>query len=280
MSNNFWGNPDSFSLVLRCTTQRYAHAFRDFGQIKFSTPESWVQYEEEYGDGRGDKLEGTIAAFHLLDPDHAIPIIQKYKQCKGLLKISYGERMYLKIDRDMKLPCFCIYLQKLSLFDCPKETGVQTLKATIPYSYFRDFSDNMTPDDILKLPTLDRPALIFISDYPEFKQRLVNKLKSIGLLDNEIIEANVTYFDFDQYGRYGYWDFGQSSPMELAIKHIRFKDQNEGRFIINTDNSKVLETLKNPIEIGSLADICTISDNYFYDGMRVELTADIQAYPE
>ena len=103
----------------------------------------------------------------------------------------------------MHLPCFCLYYLKNSMFICPKEPGIQKLKTSIPYSYFRDFADNMSPEEVQKLPEDERPVLIVIEDYPEFKRRLVHKLIEIGLLDREIIETKVSYFDFDQYGEFG-----------------------------------------------------------------------------
>lgn len=245
MNDNCWGNPDAFSMVLRCTKMRYARTFLNCGQIKFSTPSSWVEYEEKYGDGRGDRLEGTMATFNIWDFENSLPILRKYSHYTDLLKIQNGNRIYLKRRRDMHLPCFCLYYLKNSMFICPKEPGIQKLKTSIPYSYFRDLADNMSPEEVQKLPEDERPVLIVIEDYPEFKRRLVHKLIEIGLLDREIIETKVSYFDFDQYGEFGWWDFGQKSPMELAVKHIRFKDQNEGRFIINTDNQRILQLLVN-----------------------------------
>ena len=50
----------------------------------------------------------------------------------------------------MHLPCFCLYYLKNSMFICPKEPGIQKLKTSIPYSYFRDFADNMSPEEVAK----------------------------------------------------------------------------------------------------------------------------------
>lgn len=216
MNDNCWGNPDAFSMVLRCTKMRYARTFLNCGQIKFSTPSSWVEYEEKYGDGRGDRLEGTMATFNIWNFENSLPILRKYSHYTDLLKIQNGNRIYLKRRRDMHLPCFCLYYLKNSMFICPKEPGIQKLKTSIPYSYFRDFADNMSPEEVQKLPEDERPVLIVIEDYPEFKRRLVHKLIEIGLLDREIIETKVSYFDFDQYGEFGWWDFGQKSPMIVS----------------------------------------------------------------
>ena len=84
MNDNCWGNPDAFSMVLRCTKMRYARTFLNCGQIKFSTPSSWVEYEEKYGDGRGDRLEGTMATFNIWDFENSLPILRKYSHYTDL----------------------------------------------------------------------------------------------------------------------------------------------------------------------------------------------------
>lgn len=276
MNENRWANPNSFSLVLRCTKMQYARSFFKNGQIKFSTPESWVKYEEEYGDGRGDRLEGTIATFNIWDIENSLPILKKYSHYTDLFSVPIGNRIYLKRKRDMQLPCFCLYYLKNSMFPCPEKTGIQELKTSIPYSYFRDFADNLSPEEVKKLPEDEKPVIIVIENYPEFKQRLTRKLLEIGLHKDEIIEAEVHYCDFNKYGEFGYWDFCQNSPMELAIKNIRFQNQSEGRFIINTDNQHILQLLSGPIEIGPLDDICTVCDRYLHDGMDIVAKVNIE----
>ena len=64
--------------------------------------------------------------------------------------------------------------------------------------------------------------------------------------------------------------------MELAIKNIRFQNQSEGRFIINTDNQHILQLLSSPIEIGPLDDICTVCDRYLHDGMDIVAKVNIE----
>ena len=278
MSDSLWKKPNSFSLVLRCTKKKYAKAFLEKGQIKFSTPQSWVEYGKKYGDGRGDCLEGTIACFNNLDFENKISILKKYEfynNKNNLIKMKCGNRIYIKIKREMQLPCFCLYYLKTEMFNCPAKTGVHKLKTSIPGSYFRAFADNISREKAEMLPEEERPVLLVINNYPEFKNRLINKLISMGVNSNEIIETLVTYYDFDQYGEMGWIDLDIESPLELVFKHIKFKDQNEGRIIINTKNEKTLLMLKEPIEIGPLDDICLICDKYLYEGVDVELTANV-----
>ncbi|RNB82104.1 hypothetical protein EDM59_21065 [Brevibacillus nitrificans] len=270
-----WAEPEDFFSVFRCTTQKYAETFLKKGEIKFSTPSSWVKYAFEKGEGRGDKLEGTMATFHAFDIEHLTKLNQKYRKYSDLERIRIGQRIYLKRARDMELPCFCFYLVKQSLFDCPNEEGVHRVTGTVPASYFRDFMDNLDPKEVEKLDQKDKPAVIVINDYKEFEQRIINALMALGLNREEIIITRVAYIDFDKYGEHGWWDFGQKSPMELTIKHTRFENQSEGRIIINTDNERITQILGKPIEIGSLEDIATVSNTYLHEGMSIEATVDL-----
>jgi hypothetical protein len=272
-----WAEPENFVSVFRCTTQKYAETFLKKGEIKFSTPSSWVKYAFEKGEGRGDKLEGTMATFHAFDIEHLTELNQKYRKYSDLVRISIGQRVYLKRSRDMELPCFCFYLLKQSMFDFPNEEGKHRLTATVPASYFRDFMDNLDPQEVEKLDRKDKPAVIVINDYKEFEQRITNALMALGLNREEIIITRVAYIDFDEYGECGWWDFGQRPPMELAIKHNRFENQSEARIIINTDDERIRQILAKPIEIGSLEDIAMVSNTYLHEGMSVEITVDLES---
>lgn len=281
MNNSEWGNPNDFFMTFRCMKRKYARPFFKNGRIKFSTPASWVEYARQHGTGRGDHFEGSFATFNPLDLDSAIPLFKKYsRKYPDIVSMTIGSRCYLKRKRDMELPCLCMYYLKNKNFPCPDVEGIHELERTIPASYFRDFADNLPPEAIERLPEDDRPAIVMISDYPEFKRRLIEKLLELGVYKEEIFECNVNYLDFEQYGEDGWWDFGQSSPMELTIKHIRFEAQSEGRIIINTDRARIKELLKNPIEIGSIEDISQYCDQYFYDGIRVIIHADVVELPE
>lgn len=288
-----WENPDNFSMVFRCMKQEYARLFFEKGQIKFSTPRSWVEWEKKHGDGRGDQLEGTLATFDIFDAEHAAQAIKKYCAAYNDMKLlakyytAYediepmlnGNRCYLKRRSDMDLPCLCLYYLKNSMFPCPNAPGIHTLQCDIPASYFRDFADNATPEYVNSLSADDKPAVVIIKDYPAFKQRLIEKLLSLGIRREEIIEIGVSYIDFEQYGESGWWDFGQRSPKELAVKHIRFANQSEGRFIINTQRSEVRKMLSDSIEIGSLEDISQLCNQYFYDGIQVTLQVTVDEQP-
>src|SRR5690625_6076126 len=118
-----WAKPNDFSIVCRLTSSKYADSFLDTGSIKFNTPQSWIDYSKTYGDGRGDVYEGTLAFCGSLDVERISELIGKYESgcvlnpnSRPLLKEVSGERLFLKDERSLKLPCFCVYIIKNSLF--------------------------------------------------------------------------------------------------------------------------------------------------------------------
>ncbi|MFN0224069.1 hypothetical protein [Paenibacillus sp. KR2-11] len=278
-----WAKPNDFSAVFRLTSSKYADAFLDTGSIKFNTPQSWIDYSKKYGDGRGDGYEGTLAFCDGLDVERIAELTRKYESScilnpntRPLLKEISGERLFLKDKRSLVLPCFCVYIMKNSLFPCPDSGGKHRVTAEIPPSYFRDFSDNLLPEDIGNLPLEDQPALIVISDFEEFKNRLYRALRQLGLEDSEILIGNVSYFDFEAHGYKGWMDFGQKYPKELLVKNIRFAEQSEARVIIKTVKKEVMERLYGaPIELGCMKDIAQVHKGYLHEGIRIEMTVDI-----
>ena len=91
-----WAKPDEFSLTMRCTEVKYADSFLEKGEIKFNTPQSWVNRAIELGEGRGDKFEGTIAIYHIEDLKNMKLINEKYKNCSHLEWINYDNNVYIK----------------------------------------------------------------------------------------------------------------------------------------------------------------------------------------
>lgn len=272
-----WANPNDFSAVFRCTSVKYADEFMKKGSIKFNTPSSWIQYSMDKGEGRGDRLEGAVALCHFADVEKIVELNQEYKDYLSLVRMPYEERIYLKNSRSLNLPCYCLYIMKHSLFECPNKEGEHRVCADIPASYFRDFMDDLPPEDVEKLSDDEKPALIIINDFNEFKNRLIEKLVSIGLDEREIIISSVRYLDFEKYGREGWWDFGKMFPKELLIKNKRFENQSEARIIVNTDKEHVKEVLyNNPIEIGPMIGIAKVYKGYLYKGLNVEMTCRIE----
>lgn len=276
MDKNGWGNPNSFTLAFRCTNRKYAKSFFEYGEMKFSTPKSWVEYALNNSIGRGDPHEGTIAYYDVGDINKMIELNNKYNNYRDLIRVKVNNRIYLKRATSMNLPCFCFYTLKTSMFDCPVESGIHELETTIPASYFRDFSDHKSISQVENMESDDQPAVIYIENFDEFIDKIINKLLSIGLNHDEIIVTNIRYVDFNQYGPTGWVDTNTVSPNELTIKDIRFIEQSEVRIIINTSNKKVLKRLENPIRIGNLDGIVQVVNRYLYDGMQVKLKANIE----
>lgn len=278
-----WARPDDFSLVFRLTSSEYVDKFIDKGSIKFNTPQSWIDYAKEHGTGRGDGYEGTIAFCDVTDYERVFQLYEKYHSNNILIRDSRplitginGQRLLLKDKRSLQLPCFCVYIMKHSLFHCPNRTGKQRLSAEIPGSYFRDFSDNSSPEEISNLPLEKQPALIIIRDFDEFKRRLYNSLRKLGLKDTEILTDIVSYYNFEQQESYGEKDFERKYPYELFIKSTRFKEQSEARVIIKTTKVEIIKYLyNNAIELGCMKDIAEVYKGYLYNGVEVEMTMNI-----
>lgn len=278
-----WAEPNHFTAVFRLTSSKYADDFLDKGSIKFNTPQSWIDYSKKYGDGRGDGLEGTLAFCGIFDVERFSELKGKYSatdflnpNTRPLLIENDGARLLLKDRRSLELPCFYVYILKHSLFTCPDSSGKHRVSANIPPSYFRDFSDNYLPEDVEALKLEDQPALIIISDFEAFKNRLYTALRMIGLDDVEIILGNVSYFDFAAYGAEGWMDFQQKYPNELLVKNIRFAEQSEARVIIKTAKKDIIKRLHDaPIELGSMRDIAQVHKSYLHGGMRIEMTVEV-----
>ena len=264
-------------MVFRCTSSKYADDFIKKGAIKFNTPEFWANYAIENCEGRGDRLEGTIAMYHQYDIKAMEELNEKYSIGNNLIKMPFGDRVYLKNKRSMELPCYCCYILDDSLFKIQYIKDTYRFVAKVSKTYFRDFMDNLSLQQVEKIPDDEKPAVIVISNFNEFKRRLYKKLLSIGLEENEIITSAVVYENFNEYGDTGWIDFGQKSPIELTIKSDRFIEQSEIRIIINTDKKDIKDFLKeNTIEIEPMDDIASVYNGYLYDGIDIIIHPDKQ----
>ena len=263
-----WVNPFETLFFLRCTSVKYAKDFIEKGSVKFGTPKAWEEAAlKSHIIGRGDPYEGTIAFAHSMDIEHILELNIKYPNTD---RLYYNNRTLFKRVRSMNLPCFCMYGLNIDQFNTPKQDGWQKVKAEIPASYFFDFVDNKTVEEVFNLPEEDKPAVIVINNPSEFRKRVENYLISIGCDKNEIMFNYVNYMNFDKYGEDGWFDFSQIEPKELFIKSDSFSSQKEVRIVVNTDKKDVLEKLNSPQEIGSMKDIATVLENFFKDGIKVE----------
>lgn len=281
--SNQWGNPNSSIFRIRIMEKKYAESFLKQGNILLGTPQSWVSYAEKYGEGRGDRLEGTLFFCDIHNMNKIVEMNNKYNSThllferKGCVKPQIiNHRVVFKDKRTMKLPCYCFYVIKVGDFELPKSTGKCELEVKIDGSYFKDFVDNKSYDEICKLPDEKKPVLIIISDFEKFKIRLVNALNNIGIKEKDILLEYIRYVDFNKLGDDGYIDILRSFPYELFVKDKRFEKQREGRFIVKTTDEVILEKLKYPIELGNLEDIASIHYGYYPEGITIKLDVNIE----
>lgn len=266
------GNVEFF-LTLRCTTQEFAQKLVEHGTIKFGTPQSWVEYEEKYGKGRGDVFEGTFAICHHGDLEQIKKFAEEYKIPDGDIFTYYKNgRLYYKRNTTMNLPCFCLYILRDTAFEIEPREGWQDIQTTIPAEYFKDFSDHKSQSEIEMLPDAKKPAVVVIKDFDAFKERIVKTLLSLGIKRDEILVEAITYYDFEQYGHDGWLEFGQKPPLELGFKSKTFENQSELRFIVNSSNNKAMDYLRNnAIDIGAIDDIAQWYAGYFSEGLEISM---------
>ena len=268
---NEWLNPNESYIIVHSTSVRYARSFIEKGQIKFGTPKEWEQYVSI---GRGDPYEGTQAFANVFDPDNILQLNKKYPDSERM--VCNGRTLF-KNKRSMKLPCFCMYALKMGDFTSPTKEGWQKVSAEIPASYFDDFVDHKTKREIEKEPELDRPAIIVISNFPEFERRLCNYLDSINGKTYSLEKSLIDYYDFEMYGKNGWIDLNVIPPNELFFKSTQYATQSEARLIIDTDDEVLIERLMHPIELGTLSDIAQISEHFFEYGINVEMNVNAYA---
>ena len=254
-----WGEPYQSWMGLRCTEAKWVQAFIEEGSIKFGTPQKWVNEASE-NIGRGDPYEGLIATAPQNDTKR---IYELRKQHPGLIEDKHDGQIILRSERSMKLPAYCYYCISNDFFKCPSEPGEHTVSGHIPAEYFKDFRD---PD----------PAFVMFK-LAEFHRRLINWLKNHGVSENAIMIRKIQYYEFEP----GMWiEINEDQPMELFCKCSRFRVQNEGRIVINTDDKDVLELLSQPIKIGCLKDIAQGADHAVLEqkhGIDVSMQFRIEA---
>jgi hypothetical protein len=92
--------------LFRCTEKQYAESFCTYGNMKFNTPQYWIELEKKEGKGRGDSLEGVYSASHMLD-------INTIKESNSLRKNIHREvkngTIYFRSNDILNLPCFCFF---------------------------------------------------------------------------------------------------------------------------------------------------------------------------
>jgi len=276
LESQAWYESNDVLMTIRCTNSKYARAFVEKGQVKFSTPQSWVDWEKKNAKGRGDLKEGTLAFFDISDADNAIKLLKKYNDQNLYSYEKIKNRCYIKSKRNMDLPSLCFFGLKYSNLNVPSCVGRQKIFATIDEKYFRDFADNMTPKQEAALQEDEKSAIVALNDSGEFISRLIKKLTGMGLEKNEILIRHIKYENYNEYGDESWLDLCVEPPDELFIKDTDFCYQNEFRIVINTNKSDIRKLLhENQIEIGLLDDIAICNTGYPYKGIKVEMDATV-----
>lgn len=161
------------------------------------------------------------------------------------------------------------------MFDVEPRVGEQRIHGVIPGKYFTAFSDNIDVADEV-VSDDEKTSAIFITDYDLLKERIVSKLKEIGVSEEEIIAEPIQYYDTKKYEENYYYEVTSERPKELLWKREEFKEQSEIRIIVNSKNESVMNILRNEvIEIGELTDIAQLANANFDNGLHIAMTITI-----
>lgn len=250
-------------MLFRCTTQEYAERFLATGNIRFGTPQEWIDYYKEHGDGRGDLLEGAFASICDLDERP----INFYKLYRPNVLMTHDERSgnyYFQSSDVLKFRTFCLFGLNKSHFTRDAEGEDRNIYPTgsITQKYFEDFS-SISRENYDNLPKEEKPVLLMISNPHEFFERLKQALFKMGFKENEFIIHPVRYVDKQKP-----FLIGDSVPGELFAKDMYFEYQSEIRVVLMPNNPLAVEQLeqKNGIlDLGSMEDIAEIHEYYFSD---------------
>lgn len=252
-------------MLFRCTESKYADSFRSAGNMKFNTPQYWIDLEKKEGKGRGDLLEAVHASFNIKD-------INAFILCKDLRSNSVVENKgaiaYLRNEDICKLPCYCLFSLDDRFFPntVVDKYGQNRSLGRIDKQYFKDFFEE-SKDYVQSLPEDERPVLLIISNPHEFFKRVRQYFVAIGFKPEEILISPVQYINKNIP-----FICNMEAPFELFLKDESYSHQSEVRIVINTKNVKLLHKIKSlngVINIGSLEDIVDI-EKYYYDDFVME----------
>lgn len=223
-------------LFLRNAKKIRNDEFIKHGTMRFSCAKNWIDAEEKYNTGIGDRLEAVYATCHKNSQIQSLGV-KKYPDTYSFID---GEYECFRRASVIKLPAYCFYyVTNDSLIE---ENGFLTHK--IDKKFYSDFKiENNSENSILSIRNID-----------EFITRLKNTLFNIGIKEHEILIEPIHY---DSRLRKDIYQFNKESPKELFLKDSSYIHQNEVRIVINTTDTKQIEyLLNNEIYLGDLSDIC------------------------
>jgi len=250
-------------MLFRCTTLEYAEHFLETGNIRFGTPQEWIDYFKTHGDGRGDLLEGSFASIHTFD-ERPVAFYKHYRPQVHITKDKRNGNLYFQSSDVLMLRTFCLFGLDRALFTQELEAEDRKLYPTgsISKRYFEDFSE-IKEDTYSNLPKEKKPVLLMIKNPKEFFQRLKQSLYKLGFEDNEFIIHPVGYMDKQEQ-----FLIGDPLPGELFLKDMSFSYQSEIRVVLTPHKSsltKLIEQKNGIIDLGNMKDIAEIQEYYFDD---------------
>lgn len=160
-----WAYPNEYFAIFRCTKAKHANNLVNRGTVMFNCAKAWADMEKKNGKGQGDLYEGVFAACRILDVPSILYYCQQYNDVETE---GDGKLVYFKRKSVMQMPAFCFYMLKTNFFNCSGKEGIQTLSTTIPGTYFQDFANGMTLDEIMLIDEEKRPSLVLIHDPSKF----------------------------------------------------------------------------------------------------------------
>lgn len=260
--------------LFRCTEKQYADSLCTTGNMKFNTPQYWIELEKKEGKGRGDSLEGVYAASHYLDVK---TLIESNSLRENIQREANSNIIYFRSNDILNLPCFCLFGLNNIAFSEEKidEKGIKRNISYVTKQYFYDFSNNSTKDSIETLPESRRPVLVLIRNPKLFIERVKTYFIDRGFKNEEILIQPVEYLNKKEP-----FISTRTFPNELFLKDITFSYQSEIRIVINTKNQTILQDMAqrdNIINIGNISDIASVEE-FYYDDMYLELKGKILKY--
>lgn len=253
-------------LPIKCTEEQYAESMLKKGEICFSCPERWAQKGLNGHIGQGDPEECVFAKIERSDSYHR-NIFSLYPN----VNIRTDERyVYFKHMNVAMQPAFCYYvlLEENEEYRLT-ETGKQCVKLDIPGQFFLDFAEGKSREEVLNLPKKNQPAVVIVRDAKEFKKRIFDALKGIGIANEDIITYLITY-DSDKCYFY-------NKEYEAAFtKNSDFRYQNEMRFYIADKNFRRKDIDDQLIiTIGNIEDIAEMHCGYYPEGLHLEMMCNV-----
>lgn len=137
--------------------------------------------------------------------------------------------------------------------------------------YIRGIADGKSWMESTKDELDEQYVFVFVYDHELFLNKLLKKLCELGIKKDEIIYKQIEYIEMDKP-----FKIKDGHPYELFYKNKQFYDQHEGRVVLNTSNTELINyLLNNPIDIGSLEDVCVLFEQYPAGGIESFIKLDV-----